>query len=306
MNYIESNKDTTGRPVRIYYNDYGTGKPVVLIHGWPLSNEMWEYQISDLVESGHRVIAYDRRGFGKSSKPWYGYDYDTLTDDLKSLIDQLGLEDITLIGFSMGGGEVVRYFSRHAGKGVSKVVLISSVTPFRLKNETNPDGIPQEKFDETIEKIKQDRIGFLDDFGKAFFGASTFSKPLSTPLLEYYRMLCSFASPRATQECAKAFASTDFRSEMKTVNVPTLIIHGDEDKTVDIEISAKESTKLIPNNAFLIYEGAPHGLFYTEREKLNSDLIEFITNGTIRVKKMNWNTNDEEFNSVIDQDLVLK
>ncbi len=279
MNYIETNKDATGTPIRIYYTDYGTGKPIILIHGWPLSNEMWEYQINDLVNSGHRVIAYDRRGFGKSSKPWDGYNYDTMTDDLKALIDQLKLEDITLIGFSMGGGEVVRYFSKYGGKGVTKVVLISSITPFMLKTESNPEGVPEEAFAEMTKNMKHDRIGFIDDFGKTFFGVSMLSSPLSTPLLEYYRMLCSFASPRATQECAKAFATTDFRKEMHTVNVPTLIIHGDEDKTVPIGPTGKESTKLIPNNAMLIYQGAPHGLFYTEKEKLNNDLAIFLRSG---------------------------
>ena len=301
MNYIETNKDATGTPIRIYYNDYGAGKPIILIHGWPLSNDMWEYQINDLVNSGHRVIAYDRRGFGKSSKPWDGYDYDTMTDDLKALIDQLKLEDITLIGFSMGGGEVVRYFSKHAGKGVTKVVLISSITPYMLKTDTNPDGVPQEMFDTMSEKMKQDRIGFIDDFGKTFFGVSMLSKPLSTPLLEYYRMLCSFASPRATQECAKAFATTDFRAEMHTVNVPTLIIHGDEDNTVPITPTGKESAKLIPDNAMLIYEGAPHGLFYTEREKLNADLITFLTEGKAGVEKINEEVSEEKLNSIISQ-----
>lgn len=301
MNYIETNKDATGTLVRIYYTDYGMGKPVILIHGWPLSNEMWEYQINDLVNSGHRVIAYDRRGFGKSSKPWDGYDYDTMTDDLKALIDQLKLEDITLIGFSMGGGEVVRYFSKYGGKGVTKVVLISSITPYMLKTDSNPDGVPQAMFDDMLEKMKQDRIGFIDDFGKTFFGVSLLSKPLSTPLLEYYRMLCSFASPRATQECAKAFATTDFRSEMHTVNVPTLIIHGDEDNTVPITPTGKESVKLIPDNAMLIYEGAPHGLFYTEREKLNADLITFLTEGKTGVEKINEQVSEEKRNNLTNQ-----
>ena len=301
MNYIETNQDATGTPVRIYYTDYRMGKPIILIHGWPLSNDMWEYQINDLVNSGHRVIAYDRRGFGKSSKPWDGYDYDTMTEDLKALIDQLKLEDITLIGFSMGGGEVVRYFSKHAGKGVTKVVLISSITPYMLQTDTNPDGVPQEMFDTMSEKMKQDRIGFIDDFGKTFFGVSMLSKPLSTPLLEYYRMLCSFASPRATQECAKAFATTDFRAEMHTVNVPTLIIHGDEDNTVPITPTGKESAKLIPDNAMLIYEGAPHGLFYTEREKLNADLITFLTEGKAGVEKINEEVSEEKLNSIINQ-----
>jgi non-heme chloroperoxidase len=269
--YIE-----TAPNVQLYVKDYGQGKPVILIHGWPLSNEMWEYQIDILVQNNFRVIAYDRRGFGKSSQPWSGYDYDTLTDDLKAIIDHLDLKEATLVGFSMGGGEVVRYFSRHGGKGVSKAVLISSVTPFLLKTDSNPDGIPQEKYDAMAEQIKADRIGFLDSFGKTFFGVSFISKPISTALLDYYRMLCSFASPRATLECAKSFSTTDFRKEMTSINVPTLIIHGDEDKTVPIEITSEIATKLISDNQFIVYEGAPHGLFYIEKDKLNKDLIAFL------------------------------
>ena len=276
MNYLEINKGTAGYPVALHYNDYGKGKPVILIHGWPLSAEMWEYQINALVEAGYRVITYDRRGFGKSSQPWDGYDYDTMTDDLKALIDHLNLRNITLVGFSMGGGEVVRYFSRYGGKDVVKAVLISSVTPYLLKTETNPDGVPQEMFDDMAMKMQDDRIGFLDAFGKTFFGITMFSKPVSEPLLDYYRMLCSVASPRATLMCAKAFSSTDFRTEMKTINVPTLIIHGDEDETVPIDPTGKESAKVIADNEFVVYSGAPHGLFYTEKTRLNADLIEFL------------------------------
>ncbi|WP_317126118.1 alpha/beta fold hydrolase [Flavobacterium rhamnosiphilum] len=269
--YIE-----TAPNVKLYVKDYGEGKPVILIHGWPLSNEMWEYQIDTLVQNNFRVIVYDRRGFGKSSQPWDGYDYDTLADDLKAIIDQLDLKEATLVGFSMGGGEVVRYFSRHSGKGVSKAVLIASVTPFQLQTDSNPNGVPQEKYDAMAAQIKEDRIGFLDSFGKTFFGVSFISKPISTPLLDYYRMLCSFASPRATLECAISFSTTDFRREMASVNVPTLIIHGDEDKTVPIEITSEIAAKLIPDNKFIVYEGAPHGLFYIEKDKLNKDLIEFL------------------------------
>ncbi|MFV5695677.1 alpha/beta fold hydrolase [Flavobacterium sp. LB3P122] len=280
-NFSASNISTdkyivTAPNIKLYVKDYGQGKPVILIHGWPLSNEMWEYQIDTLVQNNFRVIAYDRRGFGKSSQPWNGYDYDTLSDDLKAIIDQLDLKEATLVGFSMGGGEVVRYFSRHGGKGVSKAVFISSVTPFQLKTDSNPAGVSQEKYDSMAEQIKDDRIGFLDSFGKTFFGVSFISKPISTPLLDYYRMLCSFASPRATLECAKSFSTTDFRREMATVNVPTLIIHGDEDKTVPIEITSEIATKLIPDNKFIVYEGAPHGLFYIEKDKLNKDLLEFL------------------------------
>ena len=285
MNYIETNKDAKGNPVRIYYNDYGSGKPVILIHGWPLSSAMWEYQVNDLVNNGHRVIAYDRRGFGKSSQPWDGYNYDTLTDDLKALIDQLELKDITLVGFSMGGGEVVRYFSRHGGKNISKVVLISSVTPYMLQSDSNPDGVPQDIFDDMAKQMQHDRIGFLDEFGKTFFGVSMFHKPLSAPLLEYYRMLCTAASPRATLQCAKAFASTDFRDEMKLVNVPTLIIHGSADNTVPIDATGKQSAIAITGNRFIIYDGAPHGLFYTDKEKLNTDLVTFISGRDVNAKQ---------------------
>lgn len=269
--YIE-----TDRNVKLYVKDYGKGKPVILIHGWPLSNEMWEYQIAFLVENGYRVIAYDRRGFGKSSKPWDGYDYDTLAEDLKDIIDQLHLEDATLVGFSMGGGEVVRYFSRHGGKGVSKAVLISSVVPFLLKTSDNPDGHPKEKSETTANAIKEDRIAFADNFGKTFFGINIINKPLSTPLLEYYRMLCSFASPRATLKCAESFSFTDFRDELDFIKVPTLIIHGDDDKIVPIDLTSKKAAEGIRNSTFIIYEGAPHGLFYTEKDKLNNDLLNFL------------------------------
>ncbi|MBB1193845.1 alpha/beta hydrolase [Flavobacterium sp. SOK18b] len=266
----------TAPNVQLYVKDYGEGKPVILIHGWPLSNEMWEYQMEALIQNNFRVIAYDRRGFGKSSQPWDGYDYDTLADDLNAIIEYLNLEDVALVGFSMGGGEVVRYFSRHGGKGVTKAVLIASITPFQLQTDSNPNGVPQEKYDAMASQIKEDRISFLDNFGKTFFGVSFISKPISSALLHYYRMLCSFASPHATLACAKSFSSTDFRNEMKTVTVPTLIIHGDEDKTVPIEITSEIAAKLIPDNTFIIYEGAPHGLFYIEKDKLNADLIQFL------------------------------
>ena len=266
----------TAPNVQLYVKDYGEGKPVILIHGWPLSNEMWEYQMEALIQNNFRVIAYDRRGFGKSSQPLGGYDYDTLADDLKAIIEYLNLEDVALVGFSMGGGEVVRYFSRHGGKGITKAVLIASITPFQLQTDSNPNGVPQEKYDAMASQIKEDRISFLDNFGKTFFGVSFISKPISSALLHYYRMLCSFASPQATLACAKSFSSTDFRNEMKTVTVPTLIIHGDEDKTVPIEITSEIAAKLIPDNTFLIYEGAPHGLFYIEKDKLNADLIQFL------------------------------
>jgi non-heme chloroperoxidase len=266
----------TAPNVNLYVKDYGTGAPVILIHGWPLSNEMWEYQIENLVANNFRVIAYDRRGFGKSSQPWNGYDYDTLTDDLKSIIDQMELTNVTLVGFSMGGGEVVRYFSRHAGQNVSKAVLVSSIIPYLAQSEDNPEGRTKEKNEATQNAIMEDRIAFLDDFGKNFFGLSFVNNPISAPLLDYYRMLASFASPHATTACAKSFSGADFRKEVLSINVPTLIIHGNSDKIVPIEISSEKTAQLIANNTFIIYEEAPHGLFYTDKDKLNSDLIKFL------------------------------
>lgn len=261
---------------RLYIRDCGEGKPVILVHGWPLCSDMWEYQVNALVNNGCRVIAYDRRGFGKSSQPWSGYDYDTMTNDLKAIIDHLKLEHITLVGFSMGGGEVVRYFSRHGGAKVSKAILISSVTPFQLKTSDNPTGNPEEMLQEILTRLQNDRIGFLEVFGKAFFGVTLINHPVSNALLNYYCMLGSIASHRATAECAKAFFTTDFRKDMATVNVPTLIVHGGNDKTVSIESSSDISAAMIPLNEYIVYEDAPHGLFYTHRERLNADLVKFI------------------------------
>ncbi len=266
----------TAPNVNLYVKDYGSGTPVILIHGWPLSNEMWEYQIENLVANNFRVIAYDRRGFGKSSQPWNGYDYDTLTDDLKAIIDQLELKNITLVGFSMGGGEVVRYFSRHGGQNVSKAVLVSSIIPYLAQSDDNPDGRTKEKNEATQNSLKEDRIAFLDDFGKNFFGVSFINTVISKPLLDYYSMLASFASPHATTECAKSFSSADFREEVLLINVPTLIIHGTADKIVPIAISSEKTAELIANNTFMIYDDAPHGLFYTDKDKLNDDLLEFL------------------------------
>jgi pimeloyl-ACP methyl ester carboxylesterase len=277
MKFINTIDTKSGEEIKLAYSDYGSGRPVVLIHGWPLSREMWEYQLNDLVNAGFHVIKYDRRGFGKSSKPWNGYDYDSLASDLHAIMEQLDLHDATLVGFSMGGGEVVRYLSNYGDQRVSQIVLIAAVTPFMLKTADNPDGIDQSVFDGMMEKIKEDRIGFLDTFGKQFFGVNIVSHPVSAPLLEYYRMLGSLASARATQQCAISFSSTDFRNDIASVKVPALIIHGDADKTVPIEMSGDKTAILLPNAQYHVYEDAPHGLFYTHRERLNLDLIQFLT-----------------------------
>ncbi|MBO9702525.1 MAG: alpha/beta hydrolase [Sporocytophaga sp.] len=276
MGYIKTKTSEKGQPIELFYQDLGEGKPVVLIHGWPLSQEMWEYQVNALVENGLRVITYDRRGFGKSSKPLNGYDYDTFTDDLKAVLETLNLEDVTLVGFSMGGGEVVRYFSRYGGSRITQAVLLGAVTPFLLKTKDNPDGAHKEIFTNAINVIKEDRIGFIDMFGQQFFGITKDHRPLSDPLLEYYRTLASFAGPIPTQKAVIAYSETDFRKDLNAVHVPTLIIHGDADTIVPIEISSDRTAQMIPDNYYKIYPGAPHGFFYTHKEKLNEDLLEFI------------------------------
>jgi pimeloyl-ACP methyl ester carboxylesterase len=280
MEFITTTNNDAREQVKVAYSDYGIGDPVILIHGWPLSREMWEYQLGDLVDAGFRVIKYDRRGFGKSSKPWDGYDYDSLASDLNAIIEQLDLHKVTLVGFSMGGGEVARYLSKFGAKRISRVVLVSTVLPYLLKTSDNPDGVDPHVFEEIMQQVKNDRIGFLDEFGKTFFGVNMVSHPVSKPLLEYYRMLASFASARSTLQCAISFAKTDFRQDIAAITVPMLIIHGDADKIVPIEASSDRTATMIPGAQYLIYEGAPHGLFYEYRKHLNQDLINFIKGGT--------------------------
>ncbi len=275
MAFIKSTQ-SNGEVVNLYYEDLGKGKNVLFIHGWPLSGAMWEYQITQLPQQGLRCITYDRRGFGHSDKPVGPYDYNTLAADLKAVIDELNLEDVTLVGFSMGGGEIAKYFSLYGGAKVSKVVLISAVVPYMLKTEDNPDGVPQELFDEMGEKMTNDRPAFLEAFNKDFFGVSLLSHPVSDAFLQQSTNATMHASPIATLECAKSFSSTDFRADVVKINVPTLIIHGDADKTVPIEPTGNKSANLIPGAKYIIYEGAPHGLWFTEKERLNKDLVDFI------------------------------
>ena len=278
MKYIKSIPDKSGESVKLFYEDLGTGKPVVFIHGWPLNHEMWEYQLAELPKHNFRCIAYDRRGFGKSDRPWEKYDYDTLADDLKAVLDQLDLKQVTLVGFSMGGGEVARYISKYGTERVKKVVFISSVTPFMLKTKENPEGVEKKVFDEMVEKLTIDRPAFLADFGKQFYGVGMLHHAVSQPLLDWNQMLCLTSSAKATVDCVRSFSETDFRADLQKINVPTLIIHGDEDKTVPIAISGDKTSELLPHAKYIVYQDAPHGLFITEKEKLNEDLIDFIEN----------------------------
>ena len=278
MSFIETKPDMSGKSVKIYYDTYGTGKPVVLIHGWPLNHEMWEYQLNELPKHNLRCIAYDRRGFGKSDRPFEKYDYDTLAEDLKELLEQLNLTGVTLVGFSMGGGEIARYISKYGTSRIEKVVLVSAVTPFMLKQNDNPDGADKTVFDGMIEKLEADRPAFLTTFAKQFYGVGILSHPVSDQLLNWNQMLALMSSPKATIDCVRSFSETDFRKDVIKINVPTLIIHGDADKIVPIGIAGDKTAQLLPKAKYIVYENAPHGLFITDKDRLNADLISFILN----------------------------
>lgn len=271
MNYVAT-KDKT----KLYVKDWGSGRPVILMHGWPLSADSWDDQAMAIADAGYRAIAYDRRGFGRSSQPWNGYDYDTLSDDLATVIEHTGADDAVIVGFSMGGGEVARYMSRYGGKSVSKAALVSSVVPFRLLTPDNPLGTEQAAFDKTALAIIEDRSKFFAEFFHKFFGVGTLAHPVSQELMEWARSVSMQASLKATLQCLKSFSTTDFRGDLPAFKVPTLIIHGTEDKIVPIEGSAREVAKGIPHATLIEYEGAPHGLFATQKERLTNDLLDFI------------------------------
>ena len=260
----------------IFYNDWGAGRPVVLIHGWPLDGDMWSDQALALAESGLRVVTYDRRGFGRSGQPWSGYDYDTLAGDLAALIEGLDLSDVTLVGFSMGGGEVARYLSRRGAERIARAALVSAVTPYMLKTDDNPSGVDKSVFDDILQNLAKDRPHFLAGFGRSFFGNSLLEKKVSDEMLQWSLQVAMMASLRATIECAKAFAMTDLRPDMAAFTVPTLIVHGTADKTVPIDSSARVAAKMIPAARLVEYEGEPHGLYATAKDRLTQDLLNFI------------------------------
>ena len=271
MSYV-----TTADNTRIHFKDWGSGTPVVLMHGWPLSADSWDDQAMAIAEAGHRAIAYDRRGFGRSSQPWSGYDYDTLADDLAAVLEHTGARDAVLVGFSMGGGEVARYLSRHGGAGISKAVLVSSVLPFRLKTHDNPGGTEQAAFDKTVLALNEDRAKFFTGFFEKFFNAGTGATPISDELLAWARDVALQSSLRSALETLKAFSSTDFRPDTAAFTMPTLLIHGTEDAIVPIDASSRPTSKLIPGSTLIEYPGAPHGLFATHKARLSRDLLDFI------------------------------
>lgn len=274
MPYIINNKQ--GKEVKIFYQDYGEGQPVVLIHGWPLSHSSWETQLPAIVNAGFRCIAYDRRGFGKSDAPWDGYDYDTLASDLDALITQLDLHHAVIIGFSMGGGEVVRYLTNFGKERIAKAALIASIIPLVAQKPDNPHGVPQEELEKIMKALQNDRVGFLPDFHKNFYSVGMISKPVSQARLDNDFIIASQASGNATIKAAEAWAGTDFRPELQNITVPTLIVHGDDDKIVPIETSAQQAAKGIADNEFHIIEGGPHGLNATHWEALNRIIVSFL------------------------------
>lgn len=266
-----------GAPIELYYEDRGQGAPVVLIHGWPLSGRTWEAQVPALVDAGHRVVTYDRRGFGGSSQPWSGYDYDTFAADLDALLAHLDLSGVTLVGFSMGGGEVVRYIARYGTSRVAKAVLAAAVPPYLYKADDNPDGGLDDATIAAFEAgVKGDRIAFLDGFTTNFFAAGDRQDLVSEPFRLYNRDIAEFASPKGTLDCIAAFGRTDFRDDIAKVEVPTLVIHGDSDGVVPFEVSGKRTHDALEGSELVLVEGGPHGLNLTHAEEFNRALLDFL------------------------------
>lgn len=271
------NTITTKDCTQIYYKDWGTGQPVVFSHGWPLSSDSWEAQMMFLASQGYRCIAHDRRGHGRSSQPWNGNEMDTFADDLSKLIETLDLEDTILVGFSMGGGEVARYIGRHGTKRLAKAALISAVPPLMLKTAANPDGLPIEKFDAIRVGTLADRSQLYKEIASGpFFGANRPGAKVSQGMMDSFWLQGMQAGAKNTFDCIKAFSETDFTEDLGKFDVPTLIIHGDDDQIVPIGAAALASAKLVKHPTLKIYPGAPHGVTETHKDQLNADLLEFI------------------------------
>ena len=263
----------------LYYKDWGRGHPVVLIHGWPLTGDTFDDAALALVEGGFRAVIPDRRGFGRSDQPWNGYDYDTLADDVAAVLEDAEItEPVALVGFSMGGGEVARFITKQGAQRVSKAVLISSVVPYMLKTDDNPNGVPQATFDEIAAGIKKDRAHFFKGFLKDFYGAGALTSPVSDEVLADSWRQTMMAGLRPTLAAAQAFATTDFRPDLPNFDgVPTLVIHGTSDKTVPIDATGRAVAKAVRGARLIEYDGSAHGIFATDKERLIGDLVEFLS-----------------------------
>lgn len=276
MPYVTVGKEHSA-DIELYYEDHGSGKPVVLIHGYPLSSASWERQVSALLDGGYRVITYDRRGFGKSSQPTEGYHYDTFAEDLHKLITHVKLEQkFSLVGFSMGGGEIARYFGKYGSNGVSKAVIIGGVPPFLLKTNDNPDGVEGSVFDGIKKAVARDRYAFFTEFFKNFFNADLL---LGTRVSEEVLRACWNIAAGASATASLACVSTwyeDFRQDLQRVDVPTLVIHGDSDRIVPIEAAGQRTAKLIKGAQLVVVKGGPHCIPWTHAEEVTSALVSFL------------------------------
>lgn len=262
---------------QIYFKDWGSGKPVVFSHGWPLSSDSWESQMLFLASKGYRCIAHDRRGHGRSSQPWTGNEMNTYADDLATLVDKLDLKDLVLVGFSAGGGEIARYIGRHGTKRVAKAVLIAAVGPLMLKTKANSGGLPMEVFDGIRAGSMADRSNFYKDIASGpFFGFNRPGAKISQGMIDWFWLQGMQTGLKNAFDCIKAFSETDFTEDLKRCDVPTIIIHGDDDQIVPIKASALLSSKLVKNSTLKVYAGAPHGLLETHKDQLNADLLAFL------------------------------
>ena len=272
-----STKDGT----QLFYKDWGEGQPVVFSHGWPLSADAWDGQMMFLAERGFRVIAHDRRGHGRSDQPWRGNDMDTYADDLAQLLDKLDVKNAVLVGHSTGGGEVARYIGRHGNRRLSKAVLLSAVPPIMIKTPNNPGGLPLEVFDKIRQAVLADRAGYFRELAIPFYGYNRKGAKTSPGLQESFWRLGMQSSIKAAYDCVKQFSETDFSDDLRKFEVPTLILHGDDDQIVPIGSAAMLSSKMVRNATLKVYRGAPHGLAQTIPDELNADLLSFIKSGGV-------------------------
>jgi pimeloyl-ACP methyl ester carboxylesterase len=270
MPYLNTSDGTA-----LFFRDWGSGDPVVFVHGWGLSSDMWEYQMPDLVDRGLRCIAYDRRGCGRSDQPGDGYDFDTLADDLAAVIDDRDLRDVTLVSHSMGSGEVARYLTRHGAERVARVALISPTLPYLKRDETNPDGVDPAAFEQIVAALRADRPGYLAALGPAALGQGLPGVSLSDALVQWALGLFLASSPKASIDTVRTHTETDMRDDMASFTMPTLIVHGDQDALVPIEVSARRAAPMIADSELVVYENASHWPFVTHRERLNDELAAF-------------------------------